>query len=31
MKVSHDMPVYKGKASKRPVLKIESDFSTGAA
>ncbi len=31
MKVSHDMPVYKGKASKRPVLKVESDFSTGAA
>ena len=31
MKISYDMPVYKGKQKKRPILKVESDFSTGTA
>lgn len=29
MSVSYDMPVYKGKVSKRPVVKVESDFTCG--
>ena len=29
MKIYYDMPVYKGKASKRPVIKAESDFTSG--
>lgn len=29
MTVSHSMPVYKGKESKRPILIVESDHSTG--
>jgi arylformamidase len=29
MKIDYKMPVYKGKDSKRPVLKAESDFKTG--
>ena len=29
MKIYHDMPVYKGKTAKRPVLKVESDFKSG--
>jgi arylformamidase len=31
MPISADMPVYKGKASKRPSIRVESDFSTGSA
>jgi arylformamidase len=30
MSIFHDMPVYKGKASKRPIIKVESDFVSGA-
>lgn len=29
MSISGDMPVYKGKASKRPAVKVESDFNSG--
>jgi arylformamidase len=29
MPITQDMPVYKGKESKRPILKVESDFTTG--
>lgn len=29
MKIYYDMPVYKGKTSKRPVHKIESDYRSG--
>jgi arylformamidase len=29
MKIHHDMPVYKGKASKRPIHQVESDFRSG--
>lgn len=29
MGISHDMPVYKGKESKRPAVKVESDFVSG--
>lgn len=29
MSISYDMPVYKGKVSKRPVVKVESDFISG--
>lgn len=29
MKVSYEMPVYKGKEAKRPILKVESDFQSG--
>ncbi len=31
MPVTMDMPVYKGKNEKRPVIKVESDFTTGTA
>lgn len=30
MSIFNGMPVYKGKASKRPVIKVESDFTSGA-
>ena len=29
MPIYYDMPVYKGKESKRPIIKVESDHSTG--
>ena len=29
MSISPEMPVYKGKAAKRPILKIQSDFTSG--
>jgi len=29
MDVHYEMPVYKGRESKRPILRVESDFSTG--
>jgi Kynurenine formamidase (EC 3.5.1.9) len=29
MKIQYDMPVYKGKTSKRPIHKVVSDFSSG--
>lgn len=29
MSIFYDMPVYKGKVSKRPVVKVESDFISG--
>jgi len=29
MEIYHEMPVYKGRVSKRPLIEIESDFSTG--
>lgn len=29
MKIHYDMPVYRGKTSKRPVQKVESNFSSG--
>lgn len=29
MKIFYDMPVYKGKTSKRPIMKVESDFLSG--
>jgi len=29
MRIYYDMPVYKKKISKRPVLRVESDFSSG--
>lgn len=31
MKIHNEMPVYNGKASKRPVFKIDSDFLSGTA
>jgi len=31
MKIHHNMPVYKGKISKKPVLKVMSDFSSGTS
>jgi arylformamidase len=31
MKIFHEMPVYKGKEAKRPLLTVVSDFSTGTA
>lgn len=31
MPITHDMPVYKGKEEKRPILKVQSDFTTGSA
>lgn len=31
MPIQFEMPVYKGKPSKRPLLKVESDFTTGTA
>lgn len=31
MPIRKDMPVYKGKESKRPIISTDSDFSTGAA
>ena len=29
MPISYDMPVYKGKEAKRPILEVESDYITG--
>lgn len=29
MSIYHDMPVYKGRTSKRPIIKIDSDFTSG--
>jgi arylformamidase len=31
MPITADMPVYKGKASKRPIITVESDHNTGTA
>jgi len=31
MPVTVDMPVYKGKEAKRPIISVESDFNTGTA
>lgn len=31
MPISYSMPVYKGRESKRPIISIDSDFSTGSA
>lgn len=31
MPIHHDMPVYKGRAEKRPHLSVQSDFTTGTA
>jgi arylformamidase len=31
MPITESMPVYKGKAEKRPIIKIDSDFTTGTA
>lgn len=31
MPITHSMPVYKGRDFKRPILSIDSDFSTGTA
>lgn len=31
MKIHHDMPVYKNKDSKRPVIEVMQNFSTGSA
>ncbi|NLP34723.1 MAG: cyclase family protein [Clostridiales bacterium] len=31
MKISHDMPVYKGKEEKRPKIIVERDFTSGSA
>lgn len=31
MSISEDMPVYNGKASKKPVFKVESNFQTASA
>lgn len=31
MPIHHDMPVYKGRAAKRPHLRVQSDFTTGTA
>jgi len=30
MSICKDMPVYKGKESKRPIIKVESDFNSGS-
>ncbi|MBH1942366.1 cyclase family protein [Mobilitalea sibirica] len=31
MPITHEMPVYKGKEAKRPIIKTESDFTNGSA
>ena len=31
MPISSDMPVYKGKESKKPVIAVESDHNTGTS
>lgn len=31
MPISYDMPVYKGKEMKRPIITVDSDFQTGSA
>lgn len=31
MPITYSMPVYKGKESKRPIISIDSDFSTGSS
>ena len=30
MKISGDMPVYKGRAAKKPLFRVESDFTSGS-